>query len=253
VGRNDTILVSFRYTPVRFGIQTDTVVLYNNSWRGPVAVPMVGITPYPRLEAGVDRLDFATVEQGDTAGAVLRIANSSISTLRVDSVRTGTRAFRLSPPGLPSFVRKGDTLQVSLTFFPDSIRHFSDTLYVVSNAAGSPHRILLRGDGVPRGMVAGRGGLPGEFELFQNYPNPFNSTTTFRYALPEPSHVRLEVFTTLGQHVALLVDAEQDGGFHNVSWTAGSTSGVYYYRILATPRSNPGKRYSGTRKMVLMR
>lgn len=253
VGRNDTMLVSFRYTPVRFGIQTDTVVLYNNSWRGPVAVPMVGITPYPRLEAGVDRLDFTSVEQGDTAGAVLRIANSSISTLRVDSVRTGTRAFRLSSPDLPSYVRKGDTLRVPLTFFPDSIRHFSDTLYVVSNAAGSPHRIPLRGDGIPRGMAAGRGGLPGEFELFQNYPNPFNSTTTFRYALPEPSHVRLEVFTTLGQHVALLVDAEQDGGFHNVSWTAGATSGVYYYRILATPRSNPGKRYSGTRKMVLMR
>ncbi|MCC6397838.1 MAG: choice-of-anchor D domain-containing protein [Bacteroidetes bacterium] len=253
VGRSDTVLVSFRFTPAQFGVHTDTVVLHNTSWRGPLAVPMVGITPYPRLEAGVDRLDFASVERGDTASAEIRIANSSVSTLRLDSVRTGTRAFRLSPPDLPASVRKGDTLRVSLIFFPDSIRHFSDTLYIVSNAAGSPHRIPLRGDGIPPGIVTGRGGLPGEFELFQNYPNPFNGTTTFRYALPEPSHVRLEVFTTLGQHVALLVDAEQQGGFYNVSWTAGATSGVYYYRLLATPRSNPGKRYSGTRKMVLMR
>jgi len=111
----------------------------------------------------------------------------------------------------------------------------------------------LRGDGVPPGVTAKRSGLPGAFELFQNFPNPFNASTTFRYALPEPCHVRLEIFTTLGQHVALLADGEQDAGFHNVTWSTDVTSGIYYYRLTATPRGDPGSRYAGTRKMIVMR
>ncbi len=33
--------------------------------------------------------------------------------------------------------------------------------------------------------------VPGAYEFHQNYPNPFNPLTTFRFALPERSAVRL--------------------------------------------------------------
>ncbi len=253
VGQADTVMLSFRYTPTQFGTHTDTMVLYNNSWWGPVRIPVLGITPHPRLVTGVNRIEFPPVSRGDTAGVVVRITNGSLSRLRIESIQTTTRAFRFTRPALPATLVQGDTLRLPLYFFPDSVRHFRDTLIVVSNAMESPHQIPLNGDGVPPGVSGGRSELPGEFELFQNFPNPFNSTTTFRYALPEPCHVRLEVFTTLGQQVSLLVDGEQDGGFHNVTWAADVTSGVYYYRLLATPRRDPGKRYTGTRKMILMR
>ena len=249
----DTVSLTLRYTPTRFGTHVDTLVLFNNSWRGPVRVPVVGTAPFPVLETGVGQVDFEAVPRGDTVSVVLRLWNSSISTLRVESIRTKTRAFRLTRPSLPASVVKGDTVHVPLSFLPDSIRHFNDTLVIVSNAVGSPHQIPLRGDGVPPGVTAKRSGLPGAFELFQNFPNPFNASTTFRYALPEPCHVRLEIFTTLGQHVALLADGEQDAGFHNITWSTDVTSGIYYYRLTATPRGDPGRRYAGTRKMIVMR
>jgi hypothetical protein len=93
--------------------------------------------------------------------------------------------------------------------------------------------------------------MPGSLSLFRIFLNPFNATTTF--CQQSGWSRRLEIFTTLGQQITLLVDGEQEGGFHNFLWRADVTSGIYYYRLIATPRSDPGKRYSGTRKMVLMR
>jgi hypothetical protein len=72
------------------------------------------------------------------------------------------------------------------------------------------------------------------FELYQNYPNPFNPSTTIRYGLPNRSHVTLTVFNTLGQQVAILQNAEQDAGYHEVHFDGvGLSSGVYIYRMQA--------------------
>ena len=92
---------------------------------------------------------------------------------------------------------------------------------------------------------------PQGFALLQNYPNPFNPSTIIPYQLPEPTHVRLEVFNVLGQHVATLVDGEQPAGWHTTTWhgtdAAGRavSAGLYLYRIR-------GIGLSETRRMVLV-
>ncbi|MBN2013323.1 VCBS repeat-containing protein [candidate division KSB1 bacterium] len=74
--------------------------------------------------------------------------------------------------------------------------------------------------------------LPCDFKLEQNYPNPFNPATEIVYYLPNRQHVRLEVFSTLGQHVATLVDGEQSAGEHKIHFNAGYlAAGVYFYRL----------------------
>lgn len=88
---------------------------------------------------------------------------------------------------------------------------------------------------------------PAEFGLAQNYPNPFNPSTTIRYALPKAADVRLEIYNTLGAHMATLVDGRQEAGYHDVAFTNASLpSGVYYYRLRAGNETI-------TRKMVLMK
>ncbi len=89
--------------------------------------------------------------------------------------------------------------------------------------------------------------VPAEFSLSQNYPNPFNPTTKIRYALPAVADVLLEVYNTLGQRVATLVNGKQGAGYHDVEFKAsGIPSGIYYYRLQA------GNEISA-RKMVLMK
>jgi hypothetical protein len=92
-----------------------------------------------------------------------------------------------------------------------------------------------------------RRGLPRAFFLAQNYPNPFNPSTTIRYGLPDRAHVTLTVFNTLGQEVGLLLDGEQEGGYHDVQFDgSGLSSGVYFYRIQTV-------RFVETRILLLVR
>ena len=83
------------------------------------------------------------------------------------------------------------------------------------------------------------GEVPRSFGLAQNFPNPFNAATVIRYALPEDSHVQLDVFDILGSHVATLVNGIQVAGPHSVTWDGKTSqgremaSGVYFYRLVA--------------------
>ncbi len=72
------------------------------------------------------------------------------------------------------------------------------------------------------------------FTLEANYPNPFNPTTTIRYGLPQQASVRLGVYDVQGRLVAVLVEAEQAMGWHEVTFEAGALpSGIYFYRLEA--------------------
>ena len=112
---------------------------------------------------------------------------------------------------------------------------------------------LLRGmsyDAIAKAMplsVARGQGLPISVALFQNYPNPFNPSTTIRYALPIRAQVTLSVFNTLGQQVAVLVNENQEAGYHDVRFDGrGVASGVYFYRLRAGD-------YVAARRLVVVR
>lgn len=78
--------------------------------------------------------------------------------------------------------------------------------------------------------------MAAEFVLYQNYPNPFNPATQITYSIPEPTHVRLDVFSVNGQLVTTLQNGMQSAGTHTVTFDARNfpiASGVYLYRVEA--------------------
>ncbi|KPP95301.1 MAG: extracellular protein [Bacteroidetes bacterium HLUCCA01] len=88
---------------------------------------------------------------------------------------------------------------------------------------------------------------PGAFSLEQNYPNPFNPTTTIGYTLSEPGPVRISVYNSMGQQVAVLTDATMPAGSHRVRFDAsGLSSGMYVYRMETGD-------FSAVRSMLLIR
>ena len=81
-------------------------------------------------------------------------------------------------------------------------------------------------------------GLPEKTQLQPNAPNPFNSETVLSYFLLEPGPARLEVFSMIGQRVAVLRQGPQQAGYHRLRWNGRDdvgrplASGIYLYRLV---------------------
>lgn len=89
--------------------------------------------------------------------------------------------------------------------------------------------------------------MPKTFELSQNFPNPFNPSTQIRYAVPQISEVRLDVYNMIGQRVATLVNEEKLPGNYSIDFDASTlSSGIYFYRLQAGS-------VQLTRKMMLVK
>ena len=73
-----------------------------------------------------------------------------------------------------------------------------------------------------------------DFNLYQNYPNPFNPSTTIKFSIPVESNVTLEIYSLLGEKVAVLLDDYKKAGTYNINFEAGDlSSGIYMYKIQA--------------------
>lgn len=94
--------------------------------------------------------------------------------------------------------------------------------------------------------------LPRAYQLEQNFPNPFNPITRIQFNLSRTDKVKLEVFNSLGQRVATLIDDIRPVGAHTVYWNGADdggqpvASGIYFYKLTAGNQSE-------TRKMVLLK
>lgn len=85
--------------------------------------------------------------------------------------------------------------------------------------------------------------------LYPSAPNPVFGHTTFQYSIANEGQVTLEIYNTLGQCVASLVNAEQVPGMYRTNWNVRGDNypaGVYFCRLKTTS-------YSKIRKIVVVR
>ena len=77
-------------------------------------------------------------------------------------------------------------------------------------------------------------GLPEVYALEAIFPNPFGERATVRFALPEPSAVRLSVYDVLGRRVAVLAAGEREAGYHEAMLDGSALpAGLYLVRLEA--------------------
>ncbi|MCK5087965.1 MAG: T9SS type A sorting domain-containing protein, partial [Melioribacteraceae bacterium] len=95
--------------------------------------------------------------------------------------------------------------------------------------------------------VAIGGGIPTEYALSQNYPNPFNPSTAIKFAIPEAGNVKLLIYDSVGNEVAVLVNNTMSAGYYTFTWNATNyASGIYFYKL----QSN---NFSKVSKMLLIK
>jgi len=95
--------------------------------------------------------------------------------------------------------------------------------------------------------------VPDDYILEQNYPNPFNPGTNIRYSIPEQSHVKLEIYNVLGQHITTLVNETLDTGQYEVTWEPEVSSGTYIYRIEAVSSTDSQNRFIDSNTMIFLK
>ena len=88
--------------------------------------------------------------------------------------------------------------------------------------------------------------IPTDFRLL-NYPNPFTSTTSLTYRLHEPGPVKLQIFNTLGQRVATVLDEVQEAWDYQLSFNGGGLPAGVYFFVLQTMQGRQAHR------MILVR
>jgi len=95
-------------------------------------------------------------------------------------------------------------------------------------------------------------GVPTVYKLGQNYPNPFNPETSISFQVPKTSHIKIDVFNLLGQHIRTLVDEKKSPESYQIIWNGfddqgqAVSSGVYLYKMQAGD-------FTAIKKMALVR
>lgn len=77
--------------------------------------------------------------------------------------------------------------------------------------------------------------------VISSAPNPFHKSVDFRFSLPTPGRVTVQVFSAAGRLVETLTNGEMPAGQHSVRWQASAPSGVYFYKVFANGASATGK------------
>lgn len=95
--------------------------------------------------------------------------------------------------------------------------------------------------------------IPLYFSLSQNYPNPFNASTFINFGLPEESNVVLDVYDIAGKEITTIVRKRLQAGFYSYNFYAENiSSGIYFYRIMATSVNDKKKELFVTVKKLLL-
>lgn len=95
--------------------------------------------------------------------------------------------------------------------------------------------------------------IPVEYQILQNYPNPFNPSTRIDYTLKSDACVRVELYSIIGERIAVLVNENQSAGYWTFNLDAAKyklASGIYLVRFNANDL-NSSENYSKVIKLTL--
>lgn len=100
----------------------------------------------------------------------------------------------------------------------------------------------------PSSLIENYSEIPKSIQLFQNFPNPFNPFTRIQFTINSDQFVSLNIFNSLGEKIAVLINENLKSGLHSKLFTVDPAlpSGVYFYQLIIGS-------FTATKKMILLR
>lgn len=191
---------------------------------------------FPDANSGYAAMDYGEIYKSSNGGLNWSSLPGYFNGIRDLVFADANKGWMITYDGIMATSDGGNTWQ---TQFAYSNANRLALLPTAGLWAGGYNTSILKYTGGPVVAIAGEqfNTMPEKFTLSQNYPNPFNPVTNIRFGLPQPSHVKIEIFNVLGQRVATLLDEKRPAGYHVVTFDASRqgniASGMYFYRIEA--------------------
>ncbi|MBI3006311.1 MAG: N-acetylmuramoyl-L-alanine amidase, partial [Ignavibacteriales bacterium] len=183
---NDSLLLDVFFKPASFGSFADVLVVSPDS--GTIRIPLSGNSPAPNLLTSHSFIGFGTVPLNSSKiWPIFYMRTTSVNGVRIDSVYTKTPAFRFSPLSYPVLIQLDDTVNGTITFFPQVLGAQWDTLLIANSSLNSPAKVTLTGNGSAPVGVGNVADVVHRFDLLQNFPNPFNPSTRIDFQIAETS------------------------------------------------------------------
>ena len=141
----ESAMLTARFTPKEPGAQTATLTLANNTVTSPTTISLSGQgRAVPIFYQSTASIDFG--EQPVGGGALQRVFISNIGHAPLD-VTIDEVATQFSLAGFSATIEPGDSRQLFVTFRPDAVNTFTDSITITSNDDFGSHEIDLSGSG----------------------------------------------------------------------------------------------------------
>jgi M6 family metalloprotease-like protein len=251
------------FSPTTIGEKTATITITHIADDSPVEVEITGIAIRPQtIQITPETYHFEGVLSMPFAFSITNIGDLPLIVDEIELSGALAEYFDISFQSVLPNTITDDSMTFLVSFHPTSSGLKTANVIVTSNAASSPHSVVVTGettisdlDNVVQKQTA----------LLSNYPNPFNPETIIRFTVvseqrianseqkeTSKQRVTIDIYNSRGRKVRSLVDGEYATGEHNIVWDGtddnGSSvgSGVYFYRMSAGD-------YNETRKMLLIK
>jgi lysophospholipase L1-like esterase len=143
VNEGGSLTINATFTPDAFGWYRDTLFVQNNSAVSLFRVGLIGNAPAPTLAATPAPLDFGDVERTTTKQLQMTLNNTGINTAQITGISGKTGRFTSSPS--TGSIAASSSLLITVSFTPNTLGVFADTLNVTGGVAGGLFKIPVRG------------------------------------------------------------------------------------------------------------
>lgn len=236
VAPGDSSTMTISYTPDSFGAFFDSVFIDCASPAQSQVLLLRGqglVQDFVVVQSS-HSIDFANVKVDSTRMLPIVVVNPTNFPSSIDSIVSSDRHFVVAHSF--TFNPNEDLATIPVSFRPDSLGLFTGWVSLYHKYNAPPDSVFVHGNGVELVSVFDAStSSPDRPTLFSAYPNPFeanNTTTSIAFSLPTRSDVSLNIFSPIGELVALLAQGSFDTGVHVVKWNAETVpAGIYFYRL----------------------
>lgn len=155
IASGGTCIISIEFTPSHLGTHTATLVVTDNRTGSPRVALLtgIGLAPAPLVCPSANTVSFGSVGIGFTSSVhSVTITNCGVADLFItNAVLSGAASgdfILVSDTCSGQTIAPGGTCSIGVRFAPTTLGSRNATLALTNNAAGSPHTVLLTGNGV---------------------------------------------------------------------------------------------------------